>query len=111
MKECPDGYPRLAAFIDSDENFMQYRRFGFLQARLLLYKQDELRVLESRLDHLDGCDETRQPDILRSREKDDGVSGKRKVLIAEINDKFKEYGKMFPVFHLQTANQYQHGCW
>jgi hypothetical protein len=31
--------PRLAALLDSDENFMLYRRFGYLQARLLLHKQ------------------------------------------------------------------------
>src|SRR5215469_11608832 len=36
---CPEGYPRLAAFLDSDENFMVYRRFGYLQSRLLLEKQ------------------------------------------------------------------------
>jgi hypothetical protein len=38
VDQCLAGYPRLAAFLDSDENFMFYGRFGFLQARLLLYK-------------------------------------------------------------------------
>lgn len=47
------GYPSLAAFLDSDESFMVYRRFGYLQARLLLDKQNQLRELESELDELD----------------------------------------------------------
>lgn len=47
--ECPRGYPRLAAFQDSDECFMLYRRFGYLQSRVLSDKQDELRELEEEL--------------------------------------------------------------
>ena len=43
-------------FLDSDENFMIYRRFGYLYARLLLYKQDELRAFEKRLDRIDRKD-------------------------------------------------------
>lgn len=53
VDNCPEGYPRLAAFLDSDENFMLYRRFGFLQTRLLLNKQAELREYEKELDRLD----------------------------------------------------------
>ncbi|KAB8289845.1 hypothetical protein EYC80_010477 [Monilinia laxa] len=49
----PEGYPQLAAVIDSDEQFMLYRRFGHLQARILLNKQDELRELEFQLNHID----------------------------------------------------------
>ena len=33
----------LATFLDSDDCFMVYRRFGFLQSRRLLEKQEELR--------------------------------------------------------------------
>ncbi len=53
MSECPKGYPRLAAFQCSDENFMIYRKFGYLQARLLLEKQDELCLLGDELKDLD----------------------------------------------------------
>lgn len=38
--------------MDSDENFMIYRRFGFLYSRALLSKQDELRELEDSLDDM-----------------------------------------------------------
>ena len=92
MNECPEGYPRLAAFLDSNENFMLYRRFGFLQGRLLLYKQDELRELEARLDRMDKSDAKRDASLLRSREKDDAYGSRRKMLLEEINVKFKDYG-------------------
>jgi hypothetical protein len=74
---------------------MLYRRFDYLQARLLLHKQDELRELEFDLDHLDAIDENENPSLLRSREKDDAVSGKRKKHLAVIEGKFNEYGQYF----------------
>ncbi|KAH7412875.1 hypothetical protein BKA64DRAFT_702990 [Cadophora sp. MPI-SDFR-AT-0126] len=94
MSDCPDGYPHLAAFLDSNENFMLYRRFGFLQGRLLLYKQDELRELEARLDRMDKLDTKRDGSLLRSREKDDAYGSRRKMLLEEIDVKFKDYASL-----------------
>lgn len=91
MEQCPEGYPRLAALLDSDENFMLYRRFGFLQARILLNKQDELRELEKDLDRMDKVDQRKDRSLLKSREKDDAENGRRKKLLYEIEEKFKEY--------------------
>lgn len=56
VENCPFGYPRVAAFMDSDDNFMIYRRFGFLYSRVLLDKQDELREMEADLDSIDQSD-------------------------------------------------------
>lgn len=96
MKDPPPGYPNLACFLDSDEDFMIYRRFGFLQARIILHKQDELRSLEQRLDDMDQDDfavhEKRR--FLKSRELDDAKIGKRRTLIEEIAKSFKEYCKL-----------------
>lgn len=92
MEQCPEGYPRLAALLDSDENFMLYRRFGFLQSRLLLDKQDELRELEKDLDRMDKVDHKKDPSLLKSREKDVANTGRRKKLLVEIGEKFKDYG-------------------
>lgn len=92
VEDCPEGYPRLAAFLDSDENFMLYRRFGFLQSRLLLHKQDQLRELEKDLDRLDKVDQIQNPTLLKSREKDNAENGKREKLLSQVEDKFKEYG-------------------
>jgi hypothetical protein len=92
VEQCPEGYPRLAALVDSDENFMLYRRFGFLQARLLLSRQDELRRLEERLDSLDKKHSKENSRWLHSREDDDIMSGDRKKLMLEIEEKFQSYG-------------------
>jgi hypothetical protein len=51
--DCHRGYPRLAAFQSSDESFMLYRKFAYLQSRVILDKQDQLRVLEKELHDLD----------------------------------------------------------
>ncbi|KAL8942350.1 MAG: hypothetical protein Q9216_001732 [Gyalolechia sp. 2 TL-2023] len=60
FEDCPLGYPKVAVFMDSDDNFMIYRRFGFLYSRVLLSKQDELRRLEEDLDALDRSDASGQ---------------------------------------------------
>ncbi|KAH6712332.1 hypothetical protein BKA61DRAFT_736758 [Leptodontidium sp. MPI-SDFR-AT-0119] len=97
LNDCPEGYPRLAAFLDSNENFMLYRRFGFLQSRLLLYKQDELRELEARLDRIDQLDAKRDASLLLSRAKDDACGSRRKMLLQEIDVKFKDYASLLVV--------------
>jgi len=84
----------LAALLDSDENFMLYRRFGFLQARIILNKQDELRDLEKKLDRMDIADQRKDASILRSREKDSATNNRRKNLFCEVEEKFKEYGEL-----------------
>ncbi|KAH0557000.1 hypothetical protein GP486_005210, partial [Trichoglossum hirsutum] len=99
LEDCPEGYPRLAALLDSDESFMIYRRFGFLHARVLLNKQDELRELEDQLDAKDKEDEGQR--VLKSRVRDDktapaeGARGPtRKQILAEIETKLNEYDKL-----------------
>jgi hypothetical protein len=103
VEECPRGYPRLAAFLDSDPNFMLFRRFGFLHARVLLNKQDELRVLEKQLDQVDGEDERENHKLLECRVRDarhqpcGGKKG-RQALLQDIEKKLTEYGMLFSCF-------------
>ena len=86
--------------MDSDDNFMIYRRFGFLYSRLLLWKQDELRELEDGLDAIDGFDaneSTFTQKCLKSRQKDStrrGTEGRetRAGLLRIIEKKLFEYG-------------------
>ena len=65
VTEFIDGYPNLAAFQNSSENFSIYRQFGYLQSRVLLDKQDKLRLLEEQLDAFDraniDCGVSREP--------------------------------------------------
>jgi len=96
VENCPNGFPRLAAFQSSEANFSLYRSFSYLHSRLLLDLQDEITCLEKELDDVDWDDEG--DDRLRSREIDvqkaegEGGSRNRRQILAEIKAKLMEYG-------------------
>ncbi len=92
VHKSPRGYPKLAAFLDSDDNFMVFRRFGYLQSRLLLEKQDDLRILETQLDKLDRADARNDPESLMTREVlEDDDAKPQAELLGEIEKRFCEY--------------------
>jgi hypothetical protein len=88
VQDFPIGYPNLATFKNSTECFTLYRRFGYLQSRLLLDKQDILRLLEQKLDEFDrenittSYTRTLSPDELAPRQ----------ALLEEIERAFNSYG-------------------
>ncbi|KAF4636283.1 hypothetical protein G7Y89_g1791 [Cudoniella acicularis] len=80
------GYRSLSTFLDSDENFMLYRRFGYLHSRILLRIQDQLRELERELDAYDkadaddaekGSEQSRK--LLMSRDADEAAGRKEQI--------------------------------
>ena len=83
--------------MNSDENFLIARKYGFLRKRVLLYRQDELAVLERDLITLDDDDKINRSLALESRKHDEETDKdpvySRKVLMKKIDDKLKEYGK------------------
>lgn len=102
-EDHPEGYPGLAAFLDSGGNLMIYRRFGYPHARTLLQKQDELRETEERLDETDQEDKNRGPkaqrcprsrlhDELRDRKSAPGKGETRIHLLWRAEDLVREYG-------------------
>ena len=75
MEDFPRGFPKLACFLDSDDAFMVYRRFGTVFSRLLLSKQDEIGRLEAKLHAMDKTDERDgNSQFLMSRTLDNGRS-------------------------------------
>ncbi|KAF2231422.1 hypothetical protein EV356DRAFT_293280 [Viridothelium virens] len=107
LESCPKGYPHLAAFLDSDENFMVYRRFGYLQSRLLLEKQDELRKLERKLDLIDDYNKTANPTLLQMRDltEEEGAAPRR-ALFTQIEERFREYTSLLiTAQHLVSFNK------
>lgn len=91
------GWPRLSAFVDSDPNFMIYRRFGWLRTRTLMYHQDVLREMEKRLEDLDWADfsdcSTRR--AMCWREGDDARNpALRKELFTAVSSELQLYGKL-----------------
>ena len=87
------GYPNLAAFLDSDRGFTIFRRFGYLQSRLLLDKQEELRLLEEKLSKLDKTLAREDEFGLCTRDSEGPNAEKHKKLISIIGDKFCSYGR------------------
>lgn len=47
------GYRAFSTFLDSDNNFLVFRKFGTLNSRLLLYLQDKIAVAEKELGEID----------------------------------------------------------
>lgn len=70
---------------------MLYRRFGYLQCRLLLEKQDILRVLEQRLEAYDRMNVSTS----YTRSLSDDVLMPRQSLLAEIEHEYNAYGMWF----------------
>ncbi|KAG4433057.1 hypothetical protein IFR05_011451 [Cadophora sp. M221] len=62
---------RLSAYVNSDKNFVVFRRFGQVHARLLLHKQSVIAALEARLNVLDEQEENAYR--LKSRARDDNI--------------------------------------
>lgn len=73
VQDFPKGFPKLACFLDSDDAFMVYRRFGSVFSRLLLRRQDEIRRVEATLQAMDKTDEAESDNAnyLMSHEQDD----------------------------------------
>ncbi|KIW84783.1 hypothetical protein Z517_00171 [Fonsecaea pedrosoi CBS 271.37] len=112
LVECAvRGWPRIATVVDSDPNFMIYRRFGFLRTRLLLWHQDILREMESRLDYQDMQDarsaKTRR--YLSNRDGDDmRTPAVRRVLFQELDAQLKAYDDL--LVRSATLYQWQRPC-
>ncbi|RDL32073.1 uncharacterized protein BP5553_09475 [Venustampulla echinocandica] len=98
LEKCESGYPYLATFLDSDENFMIFRRFGFLHTRLLLRTQDELRIMEKELDQMDQRDNFQNIKLLQCRVDDDlrkdQVPETRESLLSRIEPTLLKYDQL-----------------
>ena len=90
VEDHPMGYPRFAAFIGSHPSFHVFRRFSTLRARLLLYKQDQLCVLEKNLADIDAAET--KPLFLRNMRRD--CNETRKRLFGELDIALKQYGRI-----------------
>lgn len=87
----------MAAFLDSDEGFSIYRRFGYLQARLLLDKQEELRLLEEKLQTLDLAIAEVDGGALCSRTLYGPNADEHRKILTEIETVYCSYGNLKPI--------------
>lgn len=83
----------MAAFLDSDDNFMVYRRFGYVQSRVLLARQEKLRRLEARLEELDEeqVAESGNPKLLCKAKLGGEMEAVREALMQEIETEYLQY--------------------
>jgi hypothetical protein len=112
VDDHPNGYPRFAAFMNSDENFLICRKYGFLHNRVLLYRQDELRALEQELLFMDKAANKLDDTMLKCRTREERSSGERRDLINRIDAKLLEYNdivqrtRSFATLHRATERNY-----
>lgn len=55
VNEYPPGYPRLAALVALDRDYLIIRQFNYLRVRVLLNLQDKLQRYEENLEQFDEC--------------------------------------------------------
>jgi hypothetical protein len=96
-EEYPRGFPQLAAFIASDNDFAVFRGFKYCHYRILLELEVEITEMERALWDLDKADEA-DPDMtyrLRGMlPHEDGWDTGRIELMASLKEKIKEYGEL-----------------
>ncbi|KAK4220387.1 hypothetical protein QBC37DRAFT_367395 [Rhypophila decipiens] len=114
IESFPRGYPSLSAFLSSDREFAMFRSFKRLHARLVLHKQDELVQLEEHLDSLDEAEGQINPHALTTNRPGrhgptSRYSEERRVLLAEIEVKLREYNSVLTSLldHLGTQEPEQ----
>lgn len=96
MDNYPDGWPRVAAFLNSSDELLIFRRFGHIHSRLLLDLTVQITALETRLSRLDEEDAKASPEThnpLRTTYDEEGRNAEKEQLIEEIKAKMLEYWK------------------
>lgn len=96
VEHHPNGFPRFAAWMNCDENFLLARRYGWLHNRVIMFRQSELHELEQELVDTDKeLEDAGDTDALTGHDSFAfGAAGaKRKKLIQAIDDKLVEYGE------------------
>lgn len=73
---------------------MIYRKFSWLHNRLLLHYQDELALLEEKLEWLDKSDSLQDPYFVMNRRRDEKrPDSQRGELLTRIDEKLAQYRK------------------
>lgn len=95
MDDYIEGLPQLSAFINSDDTFANFRRFGLLSARILVQLQIDLTELEKKLHEIDAADAA-SPTMkfrLNGYENFNGWNTEQSELVSKIREKWCQYGR------------------
>lgn len=97
VEDHPRGYPRISAFLNSDDNFLMYRKFGWIRNRLLLDQQIELAQLEEKVMVLDNQIARIDDSALMARDLDEkwDLQVSQNSTLRQIAQKLKKYGMLW----------------
>jgi len=94
VADQPEGYPQLAAFLYSDDNFAIFRKFGQLNCRVLLHLQAEITALQEELadlDRSDACEGSTTSYRLQSCKHQEGWDTRQRDTIHQLQGKLAIY--------------------
>lgn len=87
------GYRGFTTFLDSDDNFLVFRRYGILNTRILLYLQDKIAVAEKELEDFDIHFAKRETGDVNNGSFRQEMIGERERVLDRIHVLMKEYSK------------------
>jgi hypothetical protein len=91
------GYKKYSWFLASDDDFLIFRRFGMLNARIILAMQDDISVSEAKLQDLDNEASLKSAPRRHNGSFRREENQERMALIIEIKEKLKEYSKYYHI--------------
>jgi hypothetical protein len=106
VDDYPKGYPQLACFANSDDNFANVRRFGRLSYRILAHLQNDLTEMEKMLDELDKKDAADKimGKRLRAFENYNGWNDDQRKLVSKITATYSQYGMIVLIMIIESNN-------
>lgn len=87
-----EGYPKLAAVMNSDPNFANFRKFEYVRTRLLLHKQANLGRLLACLNELDEKAYKDDPFVLQTTNLEQ--NSEHVALLTEIERELRDYDEL-----------------
>ncbi|KAI9766406.1 MAG: hypothetical protein M1840_006512 [Geoglossum simile] len=105
LGECSDGYLQLATLLDSNDNWMIFHWFGYIQMRLLLEKQTRLISLEAKLDQIDYDNRIEHSTRLRETMLNNSNGEECRILLHCIEHTFYEYSRL--LFSIQQMRCFE----
>ncbi|MCJ1236784.1 hypothetical protein MMC14_004766 [Varicellaria rhodocarpa] len=97
-EKYPQGWPRLASFLDGCSNFSIFRRFGHCATRILVSYTAKITMLEKELHDLDGTDALPDGKRYRLRNLEVGPDTIKEDLIASIESHLRKYYKFLLLY-------------
>lgn len=88
----PNGWPRVAAFLESCDSFSIYRRFSHAHSRLLLTHQCKITDLETKLQNLRKGDDEVGPDEQPRSKIGDELDTTKQYLEEKLEKELLAYG-------------------